>query len=301
MRSSTAWIAAASLSFAVLLAVMVRLAWLSDDSYITLRTVENWLAGHGPVWNVGERVQTYTHPLWMLLLTAARATTGEHYFTTIGLGLVLSTITALLLARLAGGAVAATAVLALLIGSRAFGDFSTSGLESPLVFMLLALLAIAHGSELPPLRRLFCVALLTGLLATTRMDLGLLCAPALLANARGLPRLRAALAGAAGLLPFGLWCAFAALYYGTPFPITAYAKAIAVGVDPLALLRQGLCYFVYVAANDPLTVTVVAAGCTLGLLRAELRSRALALGVLLYCAYVAKVGGDFMHGRFFAT
>jgi hypothetical protein len=44
---------------------------MSDDAYITLRTVDNWVNGRGLVWNTAERVQTYTHPLWMLLLSAA--------------------------------------------------------------------------------------------------------------------------------------------------------------------------------------------------------------------------------------
>jgi len=48
--------------------VMVKNAWLSDDAYITLRTVYNFIHGYGLTWNVGERVQTYTHPLWMFLL-----------------------------------------------------------------------------------------------------------------------------------------------------------------------------------------------------------------------------------------
>ena len=54
----------------VLLAVAVRVAWLGDDAYITLRTVENWCSGLGLRWNLVDRVQTFTHPLWMLLLAA---------------------------------------------------------------------------------------------------------------------------------------------------------------------------------------------------------------------------------------
>jgi arabinofuranosyltransferase len=300
MRKSAVWIAAATLLGLLLLAQMVRLAWISDDAYITLRTIENWLAGHGPVWNPGERVQTYTHPLWMLMLAGARALTGEHYFTTICLGLLLSSATALLLVRLSRTAAAATAVLAVLLASRAFGDFSTSGLESPLVFALLALLAATAASDLAPRPRLLLTALLSGLLATTRMDLALLCAPVLLAASRSVPLLRAAWLAALGMLPFAAWCAFALVYYGTPIPITAYAKAIAVGVAPLDLVRQGWFYVEYVATNDPLTLLAIALGIAFGLLRGELRCRALALGTLLYCGYVVKVGGDFMGGRFFA-
>ena len=37
-------------------------AWVSDDAFITFRVVDNALAGHGLVWNVGERVQAEHQP-----------------------------------------------------------------------------------------------------------------------------------------------------------------------------------------------------------------------------------------------
>src|SRR5262245_21524173 len=52
---------------AVTVAVFLK-AWVSEDAFITFRYVANVLAGHGPVFNVGERVQGYTHPLWFILL-----------------------------------------------------------------------------------------------------------------------------------------------------------------------------------------------------------------------------------------
>src|ERR1700756_4952216 len=60
---------------------LLRTAWLCDDAYITLRTVDNLVSGYGLRWNVAERVQTYTHPLWMLALTLPYALTREPYFT----------------------------------------------------------------------------------------------------------------------------------------------------------------------------------------------------------------------------
>ncbi len=48
--------------------VILRVSWISDDAFITFRSIENFVHGYGPVYNVGERVQTFTHPLWMLLL-----------------------------------------------------------------------------------------------------------------------------------------------------------------------------------------------------------------------------------------
>ena len=48
--------------------VILQNAWVSDDAYITFRVIENFIAGYGPNFNIGERVQVYTHPLWMVLL-----------------------------------------------------------------------------------------------------------------------------------------------------------------------------------------------------------------------------------------
>ena len=42
--------------------------WISDDGLIVLRTVRNLLAGNGPVFNAGERVETNTSTLWQYLI-----------------------------------------------------------------------------------------------------------------------------------------------------------------------------------------------------------------------------------------
>lgn len=53
----------------VLLAtVMIRSAWLSDDGLITFRTIDHFVNGGGLRFNLAERVQSYTHPLWLFLL-----------------------------------------------------------------------------------------------------------------------------------------------------------------------------------------------------------------------------------------
>ena len=41
--------------------------WIADDGLIVLRTVRNLLAGNGPVFNAGERVETNTSTLWTFL------------------------------------------------------------------------------------------------------------------------------------------------------------------------------------------------------------------------------------------
>jgi arabinofuranosyltransferase len=120
------------LATGLLLGLVGARAWVCDDAYISFRTLENLLAGYGLRWNVDERVQAYTHPLWLLLQVPFRALSGEVFYTSIALSCALTAAafwigTRLLRARplwLAG-----LAVLPLL-GSQAFLDYATSGLES---------------------------------------------------------------------------------------------------------------------------------------------------------------------------
>jgi len=298
--------------FAALATALVRAAWVGDDTFITLRVVENWVNGLGPVWNAGERVQAYTHPLWMMILSAGRWVSGEAYFTTIALALVFALLTALLLAREARSAPAAVAVGVLLLTSRGFIDYAVSGLENPLGFALLTLFAgralhlFRAGRQGPagdgradPARRALELAFWASLIALTRMDLVLLCAPVLAASLRGCSVPVWVTRMTIGLAPFGLWLLFSAFYYGSPFPITAHAKAFDTGVAAADLAQQGLYYLGYGVTRDPLTLVAIAAGITLGFARRQLAPTALALGCVLYLAYIVKVGGDFMGTRFF--
>ncbi len=66
-----------ALAGALFLIVLIRTAWLSELSYLTLRTIEHAATGHGIRWNINERVQAFDHPLWMLLLLCGRMLTGE--------------------------------------------------------------------------------------------------------------------------------------------------------------------------------------------------------------------------------
>ena len=72
------------------LIVTIRRAWLSDDAYITLRTVDNLIHGFRFTWNITERVQAYTHPLWMLFVSCFYFFTHEAYYTVIVVSLGVS-------------------------------------------------------------------------------------------------------------------------------------------------------------------------------------------------------------------
>ena len=80
----------AALLVLVFLAVLVRTAWISDDGLISLRTVMNVTHGNGLTFNVGERVQTFTHPLWLALLTASYLVVRNVYYAAFALSMAVS-------------------------------------------------------------------------------------------------------------------------------------------------------------------------------------------------------------------
>ncbi len=138
---------AALVPVALLVAVGWELRWVNEDGFIYFRVVDQLLAGEGPVFNAGERVEAYTSPAWLALLAAARAVlpfAGLEWISVV-LGVLLSG--AGLLAACAGAArldrelapSARDRVLlplgALVVAATpAFWGFVTSGLETSLVF-----------------------------------------------------------------------------------------------------------------------------------------------------------------------
>lgn len=292
--AAPAWrIAVGSLALLLLLAI-VRLSWLSDDAFITFRCVENMVAGRGPVWNADDRVLIFVHPLWFWMLCAARLA-GDLPTNAQLLGILLSATAVVWLLRSVGKAHAAAMVLALCLASRAWPVFATSGLEPPLTYLLIGAL-VAAARTVDRERRVTRTAIVVGLLGTTRPDLLLLCGPSFLVQLfriRARVAIRATLIAAAPLLA---WSAFATVYYGSPFPILVYAKLFSHGVPAADLAMQGLRYVWRSVVADPLTPAVILAGIAIGLSRPGLRS--LAIGTLLYTAYVVRVGGDYMQGRF---
>src|SRR5689334_3670413 len=68
----------------------LRTAWVSEDAFITFRTLDNALHGFGLTWNPGERVQTYTHPLWLGLLLPTVAIFSDPYYVALALSYGLS-------------------------------------------------------------------------------------------------------------------------------------------------------------------------------------------------------------------
>ena len=283
-----------ALAIGLFLVAVSRTAWLSDDAYITLRTVDNLASGYGLRWNVAERVQTYTHPLWMLLLALPYWLTREPYFTPLAVSIICSTAAVwILLTRIAASAWTALLAGTVVVFSKAFVDYSTSGLENPLTHLLLAVFVLLLIRD----RGLMPLWLIASLLMVNRLDAGLLVLPALLVRTANQGCRAAARAVPLGLAPLLVWELFSLVYYGFPFPNTGYAK-LGIGAGAGTLMAQGGLYLLDSATNDPVTLLALA-GMTVAALTARPRqSWPLALGVGLYLAYVVRIGGDFMSGRF---
>ncbi len=294
---------------ALVFIVLIRTAWLSEDAYFTFRSVENWVLGYGARWNVGERVQVYTHPLWFGLTSLLFFVTRNMPVAAFTLGFLCTAGTIyMLVRRLATSRAGAAMALAILIGSKAFVDYSTSGLENPLSHLLLLGFFAGFFIDEDPdprgdQRRLFATAAFGGLLVCNRMDLGLILAPALV-YALWPPRssIRRVLAVALGFAPLLVWELISLVYYGFLLPNTAYAK-LGAGAAPDSALVQGLRYFKNSLEWDPITLISVGVICLASLrqLRARPKQACAALGVLLYLAYVLRIGGDYMSGRFFSA
>ena len=139
------------LGIGLVLVVIIRTAWQSDDAYITYRCIDNALHGHGFTYNIAERVQAYTHPLWALLQMVVIAFTGEVYFSGIFLGILFSTLTLWVLAkRLTRNPFHFLFAALALLSSSAWVDYTTSGLENSLSYFLLAVFMAEWLGEKAP-------------------------------------------------------------------------------------------------------------------------------------------------------
>ncbi|MDI7268685.1 MAG: hypothetical protein QME96_11895, partial [Myxococcota bacterium] len=64
--------------------------WMNEDGFINLRVVRNLLDGHGPVFNLGERVEAGTSPLWILLLALFGALGARLEYAAVYAGMALA-------------------------------------------------------------------------------------------------------------------------------------------------------------------------------------------------------------------
>lgn len=218
--------------------------WIADDGLIVLRTVRNLLAGNGPVFNMGERVEANTSTVWTYLLYAASWVGGPMRLEYVALAVALTlSVLGVVLVMLGAGRLYALSLrgrraIMLPAGALVYiavppaRDFATSGLESGLVLAYLGLLWWMMVCWSQPLRGRSDNPVFIGLLAfvagcsvLVRPELALIGGLALimmLIAARSWRR-RGLIVLAGGLLPVA-YQIFRMGYYGLLVPGTALAK-----------------------------------------------------------------------------
>lgn len=293
--------------------------WVTDDGFIFFRVVDMVHAGHGPVFNAGERVEATTSALWLWYLVIGDLLVPfklEWVAVLSGIGLtaagfVLATAASIRLWRGMGTTSpmvpAGAAVLAVL---PPIWDFSTSGLEGGLTFFWIGAVAwtLARWAVNPERQRLSIPgAMLIGLGPLVRPDMTLVAGVVLVAvlaaqwrDGGWKPRLRLVAAAAALPLAYEI---FRMGYYATLVPNTALAKNASSA-------RWSTGWFYLRDLVEPydlwlpvLLVVAVVGGPLVGLalrrgnVRALVAIGALPLAGVLAALYVIRVGGDYMHGR----
>ena len=301
------------LAVLTLVVLILRVAWITDDALITLRTALNLTHGWGAGYNASEAVQGYTHPLWFLLWAGVGTATNQWIIGVIGLSVALAGVAVALVAHQARSIGRLVVVIGLLAMSNAFVEYATSGLENPLAFALLAALMTFTVSPTAmgdigstSIRSRTPWAALIGLLAAavvlTRFDLVLILAP--VAFAMAVSNRRRWKEMLIGLIAFGLpvvaWFSWSWATYHTLLPNTFLAKRN-VDIPQFELIVQGVRYLWVSLLHDPATAVLLATGLGAALAFGGWLLRSWAVGAIAYIGYVVWIGGDFMAWRFLSV
>jgi arabinofuranosyltransferase len=294
---------ASVLLFVFVLVVLVRNAWIGDDGFIILRTVDNFVNGYGLTFNVVERVQTFTCPLFVFFLSIPYFFFQNGYLVAILSSIFLSFFSIFLFFLFSKGVHKWHAVLGvlLLLSSKAFVDYGVSGLENPLSYLIIVLFFIFFFKEKLK-NRLFILTFLTSLAALNRLDNVLLFLPALVfvfvTNKRYLKDLFVLFLG---FLPLGVWLIFSLFYFGFLFPNTYFAKLGATQIPLWDFIAQGYVYLRHSFVSDFVTLPVIIFSFFVAIYTKEWKRIVVLMGVFLQLLYVFRIGGDFMSGRFLTS
>src|SRR5881628_3629478 len=225
-----------ALAVAATLALGIACNGLVDDAYIQFRYASNLAAGHGPVFNPGERVEGASGGSWIAFIAVASALTGKDAGRT-GRLLSLAAAVAAVLAAAAFGRVVGgwrgAATAALLWASLPTSSlYAATGLETAAFAGGLWTLgaAVAGGSPVP--------ASAAAALAATLRPEGMVLAIGALPFWRRIGR-AGRTAVLAALASSVIIATARYLYYGAPLPRSVVVK----GVTAAAGIEAGLSYF----------------------------------------------------------
>jgi arabinofuranosyltransferase len=294
--------------------------WVDEDAFINFRVVHNLLAGHGPVFNVGERVEVSSDPLWMFTLALLHGIVpGSLEWTSVILGMICTAggfvAGGIAVARIGARHDEGTVLpLGLLMVSVVAGvwEFATSGLEMSMVFLWLGCSFLLLVRVEARRRGALPVAMVMGLGTLVRPELALgalVFVVALLVVVAspgwngGRGRLRRCLGVGATAVSVPLaYELFRMAYYALLVPSTALAKAAAS-----SWWSQGVTYLWNFVAPYTLWLPLALAAVMTAVRAGRWWREGDRLSVLVLCTplvvgiadltYVVQVGGDYMHAR----
>ncbi len=197
----------------------------ADDAFILFRYAARFVHGEGLTFNPGERVEGYSCPLWLLLLSGINAVTSLPFPLAARLVGIMCEIGVLylswkILRIVALGSFAGTAAIffAIIILTPGFHYFAGAGLETPLLALLLVLgiWAALHNNEI-------IASIAFGLAGVTRPE-GILYIAAWLVWRWFYQRKSILPAVCVSLFFVVGWEVFRVVYYGVWAPNTAIAK-----------------------------------------------------------------------------
>ncbi len=286
-------------------------AWVSEDAYITLRVLDNFFNGYGLRWNINERVQVYTHPLWLLLHIPMNVLLSNLFLTNVFLSLFATTGAVLVTLGSARKHIVLTLACFFLplMASRAFRDYTSSGLENPLSYLLFSVFGYLLLRKQAHPKFWLYLSLTVALSLLNRLDMVIFYAPPLLLLAINSWRRINWKQAILGATPLIAWFIFAFIYYGFLFPNTKYAK-LGTGIATARYIEHGMIYAKFTLITDTATGLEILSSLAfiiIALIKKPTSWRSplllpasIALGLYWYVLYLIYVGGDYMVGRFWA-
>ncbi|OJT17041.1 hypothetical protein BO221_47360 [Archangium sp. Cb G35] len=273
-----------------------------DDAFILLRYAENLAAGHGPVFNVGERVEGFTSPAMVVLEAALLRLGVEPLLAVKVLGVVCGLVlvgVSMALARELSGSRAAGVLAGLLVALHTgVAVACVNGLETAPFAAFVALGLFFHvRARSPRDEGLAGLALALAILFRPEggLPLAFIGVSALWRWRREPDRWRRWVALALPTLVLVVPAtAYKAAWFGSLTPNTLLAK---VPRDPTGRLASGLDYLAdYGVAHYGYLALL---GSWVLAFKGDPRFRLLAVLFTVWAAYIASVGGDWIpHFRF---
>ena len=289
--------------FIFFIIVIIVNAWLCDDAYISFRVIKNFIDGLGLRWNTFERVQVFTNPLMVLMLIPFYAITHEIYYTAIIFDIIISSLALyVLFFKISKNNWNCVLYGIILLFSKSFISFTTSGLENCLTFLLLSLFFYFLFKKDQYLKKdILILSFISSLILLNRMDSILLVIPAwfyiLYKKDKNINILKFIFYFIVGMIPFIAWETFALIYYGFLFPNTYYAK-LTTGISKIDYMKNGVLYLSTTLILDPATLLTIIFGSLLLFIDENKKMLTIVIGNIIFLIYIIYVGGDFMLGRF---